>query len=146
MNEEHYMQRCIRLARMGAGCVAPNPMVGAVLVHEGRIIGEGFHKTFGGPHAEVECIRSVLPDHEHLVARSTLFVSLEHCVHFGKTPPCTDLILQKEIPSVVIGSSDPVALVAGKGVAKLRSAGVMVTTNLLENECRALNKHFFRFH
>jgi diaminohydroxyphosphoribosylaminopyrimidine deaminase / 5-amino-6-(5-phosphoribosylamino)uracil reductase len=146
MNAEHYMQRCIRLARMGSGCVAPNPMVGAVLVHGGKIIGEGFHKAYGGPHAEVECIRSVSPEHEPLIAASTLYVSLEPCAHFGKTPPCTDLILQKHIPSVVIGSSDPFVLVAGKGVAKLKAAGVSVTTAVLEKECRQLNRQFFTFH
>src|SRR5687768_11817025 len=146
MNAEHYMQRCIRLARMGSGCVAPNPMVGAVLVHEGRIIGEGFHKSYGGAHAEVACIRSVLPEQEHLIARSTLFVSLEPCTHFGKTPPCTDLILQKQIPSVVVGCLDPFVMVAGRGVAKLRAAGVSVTTAVLEQECRDLNRQFFTFH
>ena len=140
------MQRCIKLARMGSGCVAPNPMVGAVLVHEGRIIGEGFHKSYGGPHAEVECIRSVAPQDEHLIAGSTLYVSLEPCAHFGKTPPCTDLILQKKIPSVVIGCSDPFVMVAGKGVAKLRAAGLSVTTPVLEKECRQLNRQFFTFH
>lgn len=146
MNAEQYMQRCIRLARMGSGCVAPNPMVGAVLVHADRIIGEGFHKAYGSAHAEVECIRSVKPEHEHLIAESTLYVSLEPCAHFGKTPPCTDLILQKKIPSVVIGCADPFAMVAGKGVAKLRAGGVSVTTGILEKECRQLNRQFFTFH
>ena len=146
MHPEHYMQRCIQLARMGAGCVAPNPMVGSVMVHQDRIIGEGYHKSFGGPHAEVECIRSILPEHKALIGSATLYVSLEPCVHYGKTPPCTDLILQHKIPSVVIGAPDPYAQVSGKGIERLRSAGVTVNTGVLEKECRQLNAQFNTFH
>jgi diaminohydroxyphosphoribosylaminopyrimidine deaminase/5-amino-6-(5-phosphoribosylamino)uracil reductase len=140
------MQRCIQLAENASGDVAPNPMVGAVLVHEDRIIGEGYHKVFGGPHAEVNCINSVLRRDEHLIDRATLYVSLEPCVHFGKTPPCADLIISKQIPAVVIGCRDPFTEVNGKGIEKLTSAGVNVTTGVLEEECRQLNIRFFTFH
>lgn len=136
------MKRCLELALKGAGFVAPNPMVGAVLVHEDRIIGEGFHQRYGDPHAEVNCIRSVLPEHRHLIPLSTLYVSLEPCSHFGKTPPCTGLILAHQIPSVVIGCTDPFPEVNGRGVRLLREAGVEVMTDILEAECRGLNKRF----
>jgi diaminohydroxyphosphoribosylaminopyrimidine deaminase/5-amino-6-(5-phosphoribosylamino)uracil reductase len=143
---EQYMRRCIQLARLGAGHVAPNPMVGAVLVHEDRIIGEGFHERYGQPHAEVNCLVSVKEEDEHLITDSTMYVSLEPCAHHGKTPPCADLIVSKKIPKVVIGSTDPYIEVRGKGIEKLKKAGIEVTTGVLENECIELNKRFFRFH
>lgn len=140
------MQRCIGLALQGAGHVAPNPMVGAVLVHEGRIIGEGYHERYGGPHAEVNCIRSVAPADLVLIPRSTLYVSLEPCAHYGKTPPCADLIIAQRIPKVVIGSQDPFPDVNGKGIAKLRAAGIEVLTGVEEQDCHQLNKRFFTYH
>jgi diaminohydroxyphosphoribosylaminopyrimidine deaminase/5-amino-6-(5-phosphoribosylamino)uracil reductase len=121
-------------------------MVGAVLVHNDRIIGEGYHAYFGGPHAEVACLQSVRTEDEALVAASTLYVSLEPCTHFGKTPPCADLILEKQIRSVVIGCRDPFYQVAGRGIEKLKAAGVDVTVGILQNECEALNRHFFTYH
>ncbi|HSB94355.1 MAG TPA: bifunctional diaminohydroxyphosphoribosylaminopyrimidine deaminase/5-amino-6-(5-phosphoribosylamino)uracil reductase RibD, partial [Flavitalea sp.] len=137
------MKRCIELALKGAGRVAPNPMVGSVLVHDGRIIGEGFHEFYGGPHAEVNCVRSVAQEDEHLVSLSTLYVSLEPCAHYGKTPPCTELILNKKIPAVVVGCTDPFDAVNGKGIGILRAAGVEAEAGVLEAECKALNRRFF---
>src|SRR3954469_17634626 len=112
--EETYMHRCIQLAKPGAGHVAPNPMVGAVLVHEERIIGEGYHKEYGQAHAEVNCINSVSEGNKHLIPSSTLYVSLEPCAHYGKTPPCSALIILERIPKVIIGCRDPFKEVAGK--------------------------------
>jgi diaminohydroxyphosphoribosylaminopyrimidine deaminase/5-amino-6-(5-phosphoribosylamino)uracil reductase len=143
---ETYMRRCIELARLGAGSVAPNPMVGAVLVHQGRIIGEGFHRRYGQAHAEVNCINAVAEKDRHLLSQSTLYVSLEPCAHFGKTPPCADLVIEKDIPRVVIGCRDPFAQVNGRGIERLEVAGVEVTTGVLEKECTSLNKRFFTFH
>src|ERR1700674_1705836 len=140
-----YMQRCLELAIQGAGHVAPNPMAGAVLVNENRIIGEGFHKQFGKPHAEVNCINSVHPDDVHLISASILYVSLEPCVHHGKTPPCTDLIISKKIQEVAVGCTDPYPEVRGKGIAKLKQAGVFVHTGVLEKECINLNRRFILF-
>jgi diaminohydroxyphosphoribosylaminopyrimidine deaminase / 5-amino-6-(5-phosphoribosylamino)uracil reductase len=142
----NYMQRCLQLARLGAGAVAPNPMVGAVLVHEERIIGEGYHRQYGGPHAEVDCIASVKAEDRPLIPHATLYVSLEPCAHFGKTPPCADLILAHSIRKVVVGCRDPFAAVNGKGIEKLQAAGVAVTVGILEEECRWLNQRFFCFH
>ena len=142
---ESYMHRCIELASLGAGYTAPNPMVGAVLVYGDRIIGEGYHAVYGGPHAEVVCIGSVKAADQPLIARSTLYVSLEPCAHFGKTPPCADLIIDKGIPRVVIGCRDPFVQVNGRGIDKLKAAGVEVTEGLLETACRELNKRFFCF-
>lgn len=144
--DEAFMQRCIQLARLGGGNVAPNPMVGAVLVYEGRIIGEGYHMQYGQAHAEVNCLNSVVQDDRHLIERSVLYVSLEPCAHFGKTPPCADLIIEQRIPKVVIGSGDPFKEVSGKGIQKLKAAGVEVVPDVLKNECTALNKRFFTFH
>lgn len=144
--DELFMRRCIELASRAAGNVAPNPMVGAVLVHEGRIIGEGYHRQFGQPHAEVNCINSVAEEDKALVPLSTLYVSLEPCAHYGKTPPCADLIIQKKIPKVVIGTRDPFTEVNGKGIEKLQEAGIEVALGILENECMQLNKRFFTFH
>lgn len=140
------MLRCIELAKLGAGHVAPNPMVGSVLVHEGRVIGEGWHKKFGEAHAEVNCINSVDPDDFGLIHLSTLYVSLEPCSHHGKTPPCVDLIISKKIPEVVIGCRDPFKEVSGRGIARLKAAGIQVIENVLEDECRELNKRFINFH
>jgi diaminohydroxyphosphoribosylaminopyrimidine deaminase / 5-amino-6-(5-phosphoribosylamino)uracil reductase len=144
--DETFMFRCIELARMGAGYTAPNPMVGAILAHGDRIIGEGYHQQYGQAHAEVNCIASVSKDDEGLISRSTLYVSLEPCAHHGKTPPCADLIIRKKIPKVVVGCRDPFKEVDGKGIEKMRAAGIEVVTGVLENGCRDLNSRFFTFH
>ncbi|HMK24863.1 MAG TPA: bifunctional diaminohydroxyphosphoribosylaminopyrimidine deaminase/5-amino-6-(5-phosphoribosylamino)uracil reductase RibD [Chitinophagaceae bacterium] len=144
-----YMQRCLELAEQGAGYVAPNPMVGAVLLHEDKIIGEGWHQQYGGPHAEVNCIAQAIQNGQaDKLDRSTLYVSLEPCVHHGKTPPCTDLIIQHKIKKVVIGCRDPFKEVDGKGIEKLRAAGVEVelVDRLLAYECKNMNKRFLTFH
>ena len=143
---ETYIHRCLELAEKGAGYVAPNPMVGAVLVHEGRIIGEGYHRQYGQSHAEVNCIDSVKTENKTKISKSLLYVSLEPCAHFGKTPPCTDLIIANQIAEVVIGCSDPFKEVNGKGIEQLRAAGVNVEYGILEKECQQLNKRFFTFH
>lgn len=139
------MRRCLELAQLGAGHVAPNPMVGSVLVYEDRIIGEGYHQLYGKAHAEVNCIASVKDEDRHLIDQSTIYVSLEPCAHFGKTPPCADLILEKRIPRVVVGCRDPFPQVNGKGIEKLLAGGVEVNVGVLEEECVALNKRFFTF-
>ena len=148
MSHLHYMNRCIELAKLGAGFVAPNPMVGAVLVHDGKIIGEGWHQQFGGPHAEVNAIRQAAASVPAVLRESTLYVSLEPCSHHGKTPPCTDLIIQHKIPKVFIGCRDPFNEVNGKGIEKLKAAGVEVemADRLLAYECEKINKRFFVFH
>jgi diaminohydroxyphosphoribosylaminopyrimidine deaminase / 5-amino-6-(5-phosphoribosylamino)uracil reductase len=140
------MHRCIELAMEGAGSVAPNPMVGAVLVYNNTIIGEGYHAHYGQAHAEVNCIQSVATENQSLVAQSVLYVSLEPCAHFGKTPPCADLIIEKKIPKVVIGCRDPFKEVDGKGIEKLKAAGIEVIYGILEQACKELNKRFFTFH
>lgn len=140
------MQRCLQLAALGVGNTAPNPMVGSVLVHNNRIIGEGYHQQHGQAHAEVNCIASVKEEDAPLISQSALYVSLEPCAHFGKTPPCADLIIGKGISKVVVGCRDPFAQVNGKGIEKLQAAGVEVIVSVLENECQALNKRFFTFH
>lgn len=140
------MHRCIELAQKGAGAVAPNPMVGAVLVHADQIIGEGWHQQYGEAHAEVNCINSVQEENRQLIPASTLYVSLEPCAHFGKTPPCSDLIIKHKIPKVVIGCCDPFKEVDGKGIEKLKAAGVEVTVDVLKDECIDLNKRFLTFH
>ncbi len=136
------MQRALQLARCGEGRTAPNPMVGAVVVADGRIIGEGYHRTYGGPHAEVNAIASVSPEDRHLLKESTIYVTLEPCSHYGKTPPCARLIIETGIPCVVVGASDPNPLVAGRGVRMLREAGIEVTEGVLEKECVELNRRF----
>ncbi|MEO6820232.1 MAG: bifunctional diaminohydroxyphosphoribosylaminopyrimidine deaminase/5-amino-6-(5-phosphoribosylamino)uracil reductase RibD [Ginsengibacter sp.] len=146
MPEEIFMQRCIQLALLGSGKVAPNPMVGAVLVFEDRIIGEGFHEMHGQAHAEVNCINSVSEEDKIKISKSTLYVSLEPCAHFGKTPPCSDFIIQHKIPKVVIGCTDIFAQVCGMGIQKLIDAKVEVVNGVLEKECIDLNKRFFTFH
>lgn len=140
------MHRCLQLASLAAGYVAPNPMVGAVLVHHDRIIGEGYHQQYGGPHAEVNCIHSVKEADQPLIPQAVLYVSLEPCAHFGKTPPCADLIIRHRIPKVVIGCRDPFKEVNGRGIEKLIAAGVQVEVGILEKEAAALNKRFFTFH
>lgn len=144
--DQLFMLRCLELAALGAGDVAPNPMVGAVLVYQDRIIGEGFHQRFGQPHAEVNCINSVKASEKDLISRATLYVSLEPCSHFGKTPPCSLLIIDQKIPEVVIGLQDPFAAVNGKGILQLKNAGIRVKTGVLEGECKQLNKRFICFH
>ena len=131
------MSRCLQLAELGAGYVAPNPMVGAVLVYEDKIIGEGYHQKYGEAHAEVNCINSVDEENKFLIEKSTLYVSLEPCSHYGKTPPCADLIIKNEIKKVIIGCKDIYKEVAGTGIQKLRSAGVEVIVGILEKECTA---------
>ena len=143
MEEEKYMQRCIELARNGLCNVSPNPMVGAVIVHNGRIIGEGYHIRCGQAHAEVNAIRSVKD--QTLLKHSTIYVSLEPCSHYGKTPPCADLIIEKQIPRIVIGCQDPFSEVAGRGIQKLRNAGREVIVGVLEKECRDLILRFITF-
>lgn len=143
---ETYMHRCLELARLGAGHVAPNPMVGSVLVYEDRVIGEGYHQLYGKAHAEVNCIASVKPEDERLIPQATIYVSLEPCAHHGKTPPCADLIIAKNISRVVVGCRDPFPQVNGKGIEKLQGAGIEVTVGVLEKECVDLNKRFFGFH
>lgn len=142
--DEKYMRRCIQLAQNGISGASPNPMVGAVIVHNNRIIGEGYHCKCGGPHAEVNAIRSV--KHPELLPESTIYVSLEPCAHYGKTPPCADLIIEKRIPRVVIGCRDLFAKVNGLGIKKLQDAGCEVVVGVLEDECKALNSHFFCYH
>jgi len=137
------MRRCLQLATYGKGFVAPNPMVGAVIVNNDRIIGEGFHGQYGGPHAEVQAINSVKD--ETLLKNSTLYVNLEPCSHYGKTPPCVDLIIEKQIPKVIIGHEDPFPEVSGRGIKKLRDAGVEVECGIMEEECKELNKSFLTY-
>ena len=136
------MKRALQLASGGEGRVAPNPMVGAVIVADGRIIGEGFHRTFGGPHAEVNAIRSVKEADRHLLKESTIYVTLEPCSHYGKTPPCAKLIVDTGIPHVVVGAPDPNPLVAGRGIRMLREAGIDVKENVLLEECLEINRRF----
>ena len=142
--QEKYMQRCLQLAANGLGNVVPNPMVGCVIVHDDKIIGEGFHANYGEAHAEVNAINSVKD--KALLKDATLYVSLEPCSHFGKTPPCSDLIIESGIKKVVIACNDTNPLVAGKGIEKLKRAGVEVISGVLEKEARELNKRFFIFH
>ena len=142
--DERYMQRCLFLARKAIGYTYPNPLVGSVIVHEGKIIGEGWHTKAGEPHAEVNAIASVKD--KDLLKESTLYVNLEPCAHFGTTPPCADLIIEKEIPKIVIGCVDIYSKVAGKGIERLQQAGREVIVGVLEAESQALNKRFFTFH
>lgn len=140
MEHARWMQRCLQLARNGAGAVAPNPMVGAVLVQQGHILAEGWHRAHGGPHAEVECLRAfgdapVPPD-------AVMYVSLEPCTHTGLTPPCADLLIARGVGTVVVGCGDPDPRVAGRGVARLRAAGTQVITDVLRDECRWTNRRF----
>tara|TARA_Y100000589_G_scaffold136859_1_gene130935 strand:+ start:41025 stop:42071 length:1047 start_codon:yes stop_codon:yes gene_type:complete len=142
--EEKYLQRCLDLAKNGKGRVAPNPMVGCVIVHNGKIIGEGYHREYGKAHAEVNAINSV--KNKELLRESTLYVNLEPCAHYGKTPPCSNLIIENNIPKVVVGCIDSFSAVAGKGIEKMQKAGIDVTVGVLEKESLALNRAFFTFH
>ncbi|WP_417875757.1 bifunctional diaminohydroxyphosphoribosylaminopyrimidine deaminase/5-amino-6-(5-phosphoribosylamino)uracil reductase RibD [Winogradskyella sediminis] len=141
---ETYIKRCLQIAKNGLGTTRSNPMVGAVIVYNDQIIAEGFTSPYGGPHAEVNAINAV--KNQSLLAKSTIYVTLEPCSHFGKTPPCSDLIISHHIPNVVIGCIDDNPEVAGKGIAKLRASGCHVTVGVLENECKAHHKRFFTFH
>lgn len=141
---EKYIMRCIQLAKNGLGSTYPNPLVGCVIVHNTKIIGEGWHKKAGEPHAEVNAIQSVKD--KSLLKNATIYVSLEPCSHFGKTPPCCDLIIHYNIPNVVIGTIDPNTQVAGTGIKRLIEHGAKVTVGILEKECNELNKRFFTYH
>lgn len=142
--DKFFMRRCIELARNAQCTAAPNPMVGAVIVHQGKIIGEGYHVHCGQGHAEVNAIASVKD--ESLLKHSTIYVSLEPCSHYGKTPPCADLIISKQIPRIVVGCVDPFPQVAGRGIRKLRDAGRTVVVGVLSDECSALIRRFVTFH
>ena len=142
--DEFWMHRALQLAALGLGKVQPNPLVGAVVVHNERIIGEGFHQQYGAPHAEVNAINAV--ENQALLKGSTLYVNLEPCAHFGKTPPCASLIIEKKIPKVVVGMRDPNKKVNGKGINMLRNAGVEVIENVLLDDCLFLNRRFITFH
>lgn len=142
--DKKYLLRCLELAKKGLENVAPNPMVGCVIVHNNKIIGEGYHQEYGKAHAEVNAIHSVKD--KSLLQKSTLYVNLEPCAHFGKTPPCANLIVENNIPRVVIGCADSFSEVAGKGIEKLKNAGIEVIVGVLEKESLELNKRFFTFH
>lgn len=148
MTDELYMQRCLELANLGMGNVSPNPLVGCVIVSDGHIIGEGYHAKFGEAHAEVNAINSVLKKHGEqaasLLAKATAYVSLEPCAHFGKTPPCADLLIKHQVKKVVIGNRDPFDGVNGKGIQKLKEAGIEVISGILDDECSWLNRRFFK--
>ncbi|MEP7265070.1 MAG: bifunctional diaminohydroxyphosphoribosylaminopyrimidine deaminase/5-amino-6-(5-phosphoribosylamino)uracil reductase RibD, partial [Bacteroidota bacterium] len=144
MNDEQYMYRCLQLAEKGMGTTAPNPMVGAVIVYQDLIIGEGWHRKFGESHAEINALHDV-KDHS-LLKQSILYVNLEPCSHFGKTPPCADAIIKHQLQRVVIGMQDPFNEVNGAGIKKLLDAGINVTVNVLEDECRFLNRRFITYH
>lgn len=144
MEHESYMQRCVDLAYLGQGNVSPNPMVGCVIVKNGLIIGEGYHSEYGGKHAEIKAIESVLDQKE--IENSTVYISLEPCVHHGKTPPCVNELINRKIKNAVIGSRDSNPIVGGKGIESLKRAGIEVHENVLSEACRTLNKRFFTFH
>lgn len=146
MDEEKYMRRALQLAAGGEGRVAPNPMVGAVVVAQGKIIGEGYHRTYGGPHAEVNAIASVRERDRCLLRESTIYVTLEPCSHYGKTPPCASLIIETGIPRVVVGAPDPNPMVSGRGVRMMREAGIEVVEGVLKDECVRINKRFMTAH
>ncbi|TPE42720.1 bifunctional diaminohydroxyphosphoribosylaminopyrimidine deaminase/5-amino-6-(5-phosphoribosylamino)uracil reductase RibD [Pontibacter mangrovi] len=144
MSDERYMRRALELARLGSGYTSPNPMVGCVVVHEGQIIGEGWHQKYGGPHAEVNAIAAV--EDKRLLPQSRVYVTLEPCSHYGKTPPCADLLISHGVKDVVICNTDPNPLVAGRGIKKLFETGAQVKVGVLEEEGLELNKRFFTFH
>ncbi|MDR2927151.1 MAG: bifunctional diaminohydroxyphosphoribosylaminopyrimidine deaminase/5-amino-6-(5-phosphoribosylamino)uracil reductase RibD [Cytophagaceae bacterium] len=143
---EKYMHRCLELARMAEGMTYPNPMVGAVIVHRNKIIGEGYHRKAGEAHAEVIAVESVAKRDVPKLKDSVIYVSLEPCAHYGKTPPCAVRIINEKIPKVVVGCTDTFSEVSGKGIEMLRAAGVDVTVGVLERECRELNSRFFTYH
>lgn len=142
--DEQYMQRCLDLALLGAGTVSPNPLVGSVIVYNGKIIGEGWHRQYGAAHAEVNAIASVAD--KNVLKEATVYVNLEPCSHFGKTPPCADLLIKHQVKEVVVGMIDPFAAVSGSGIKKLEAAGILVRVGILEAECKELNKRFVTFH
>lgn len=144
--DEIYINRCVQLARNGYQNSQPNPMVGAVIVHNDRIIGEGYHIRCGEGHAEVNACASVRPEDEQYLKESTIYVSLEPCSHYGKTPPCADLLASKGFKRCVVGCVDPFAKVQGRGIQKLKDAGIDVTVGVLEEECKSLNSRFMTFH
>jgi len=145
--DEIYMRRALELAAFGRGYVSPNPMVGAVIIApDGRVIGEGWHRRYGSWHAEVNAVSSVRKSDEHLLEQSTIYVTLEPCSHYGKTPPCAELLVRKRFRRVVVGVVDPFVKVRGRGIAMLRDAGIEVRSGVLEEECRTLNAHFFTAH
>lgn len=147
MTDETYLKRCLELAQLGMGKVSPNPMVGCVIVTNGKIIGEGYHAEFGKAHAEVNAIQSVLEHYgdeaEDLLKQATVYVSLEPCAHFGKTPPCADLLVKHRVKKVVVGNIDPFSGVDGKGIKKLKNAGIDVVSGVFQDECSAVNRRFF---
>lgn len=146
LHHQVYMQRCLDLAALGLGKVSPNPMVGAVIVYDGKIIGEGYHQQYGQAHAEVNAVNDALSkfdNAEDLFKQSTIYVSLEPCAHYGKTPPCADLLIKHRFAKVVIGCRDPFDKVDGKGIEKLQAAGIEVVVGVLEDECKFLNRRFF---
>lgn len=144
--DEQYMQRALQLAEYGRGSVSPNPMVGCVLVADGRIIGEGWHRNYGGPHAEVQAVRDAMGrGHQAHLPSATAYVTLEPCSHYGKTPPCAALLIDKQIKRVVVANDDPNPLVAGRGLALLREAGMAVESGLLDALGKELNRRFFTF-
>ena len=143
-NEEFFLNKCIEIARLGIGNVSPNPMVGSVIVYKGEVIGEGYHEKYGSDHAEVNAINSVKD--KSLLSKSTLYVNLEPCSHFGKTPPCSHFIINHKIPKVVIGCVDTYSEVDGIGIDKMRNAGIDVKVGIMKKESRDLNKRFFTFH
>ena len=143
-HDEQYMKRALQLAALGEGNVSPNPLVGAVIVHNGKIIGEGYHRQWGKAHAEVNAVNSVCQ--RELLPESTIYVTLEPCSHFGKTPPCARLLISCGFKRVVVGTLDPFPAVSGKGVAMLREAGIDVTVGTLENECKLINRRFIKAH
>ncbi len=142
--DEKFMLRCLQIAECGISGAHPNPMVGAIIVHDGKIIGEGYHQKCGEAHAEVNAINSV--NDKELLKKSTIYVSLEPCSHFGRTPPCADLIIKHKIPRVVIACTDTFSEVAGRGIKRLRDSGCSVTVGILEDEARSLNHRFFTYH
>ncbi|MBM3187052.1 MAG: bifunctional diaminohydroxyphosphoribosylaminopyrimidine deaminase/5-amino-6-(5-phosphoribosylamino)uracil reductase RibD, partial [Bacteroidetes bacterium] len=144
MQHEIFMRRCLELASLGSGFVAPNPLVGCVIVWNNFVIGEGYHKRFGGPHAEVNAFDRV--EQKELLNQSTVYVSLEPCSHQGKTPPCVDLLISNNVKRVVVGCRDSNPVVSGKGIDRLKRAGIEVVEGVLEEECRQINKRFFTFH
>lgn len=143
--DEFFMRRAIQLAKLGLGNTAPNPCVGSVIVHNNIIIGEGFHQKYGTPHAEVNAINSVKPEDRFLLSESTIYVTLEPCFHYGKTPPCVDLIIKNNLKRVVIGCEDPNPKVGGQSIKKLRNLGIEVRVNVLNKECRAVAKRFMTY-
>ena len=142
-NHEYFIEKCIELAKQGIKEVSPNPMVGAILTYDGKIIGKGYHKKYGDNHAEINAINNV--QDKSLLKKSTLYVNLEPCCHFGNTPPCTDFIIKNKIPNVIVGCIDPNSKVAGKGIKKLQENSVNVIHGILDKKCENLNKRFFKF-